>query len=128
MLFLENVRAEFTVHDVSVEGGEDRYFVIDLRAMIGERIAGNAVLDIPTRYPYSLSIEKRVKSTSLIDKRFDIEYTYIPVVSGIAYISLDEITELKKDPYKFCIENGIIEGNGETESDNDETSTDQEDE
>ena len=33
---------------------------------------------------------------------------------------------LKKDPYKFCIENGIIEGNGETESDNDETSTDQE--
>lgn len=126
MRFLENVRAEFMVQDVSVEGGEDRHFVIDLRAMIGDRIVGNAVLDIPTRYPYSLSIEERMKSTSLIDKRFDIEYTYIPVVSGIAYISLDEIAELKKDPYKFCIENGIIEGNKETKSDNDETSTDQE--
>ncbi len=128
MIFLENVRAEFMVQDVSVEGGEDRHFEIDLRAMIGDRIGGNVVLDIPTRYPYSLSIEERVKSTSLIDKRFDIEYTYIPVVSGIVYISLDEIQELKKDPYKFCIENGIIEGNEETESDADETSADQEDE
>lgn len=116
MIFLENVRAEFTVQDVSVEGGEDRHFVIDLRAMIGDRIGGNVVLDIPTRYPYSLSIEERVKSTSLIDKRFDIEYTYIPVVSGIVYISLDDIKELKKDPYRFCIENGIIENESSEEN------------
>lgn len=125
MLFLENVHTEFTI---PVEGGEDRYFVIDLRAMIGERIGGNVVFDIPTRYPYSLSIEKRVKSTSLIDKRFDVEYTYIPVVSGIVYISLDEVKELKKDPYKFCIENGFIESNEETESDNEETSAEGDDE
>lgn len=126
MLFLENVRAEFTVQDVSVEGGEDRHFVIDLRVMNGDWMDGDAFLGIPTRYPYSLSIEERVKSTSLIDKRFDIEYTYIPVVSGILYASPNEIKAIRKDPYKFCIENGIIEGNKETESDNDETSTDQE--
>lgn len=126
MRFLENVRAELTT--IPVEGGEDRYLVIDLRAMIGERIGGNALLDIPTRYPYSLSIEERVKSTSPTDTNFDIEYRYMPVVSGIAYLSLDEIKEIKKDPYKFCIENGIIESDEETEFDNDETSTDQEDE
>ena len=126
MRFLENVRAEFTVPVVSVEGGEDRHFVIDLRAMVGEHIKGDVLFDIPTRYPYSLSIEEHVKTTSPIDTNLGDVYTYIPVVSGIAYISLDEITELKKDPYKFCIENGIIEGNKETKSDNDETSTDQE--
>ena len=112
MRFLENVRTGYTI---PVEGGEDRYFVIDLHAMLGDRINGNAILDIPTRYSYSLSIEERVKATSLIDSYYDIKYTYTPVVSGIAYISLDEIKELKKDPYKFCIENGIIESDEETE-------------
>lgn len=111
MRFLENVRTEFTLP------GEDRYFTLDLNAMIGDRISGNAFIDIPTRYPYSLSIEEHVKSTSLIDTNVGFEYTCIPVVSGIAYISLDEIKELKKDPCKFCIENGIIESNEETESD-----------
>ena len=123
MRFLENVRTEYTL---PVEGCEDRHFIIDLHAMLGDRISGNAFLDIPTKYPYSLSIEERAKTTSPIDTNFGVEYTYIPVVSGIAYISLDEIKELKKDPYKFCIENGIIESDKETESDNDETSTDQE--
>ncbi|MBR5297040.1 MAG: hypothetical protein IKU29_04120 [Parabacteroides sp.] len=128
MRFLENVHTEYTL---PVEGGEDRHFVIDLKAIAGERIKGDVLFGIPTKYPYSLSIEERVKSTTLIDRRFYNEYTYIPVVSGIgyipvvsgiAYISLDELKELKKDPYKFCIENGIIESDEETESDNDETS------
>lgn len=111
MGFLENVRKEFTLP------GEDRYFTLDLNAMIGDRISGNA-FDISTRYPYSLSIEEHVKrSISLIDTNAGFEYKCIPVVSGIAYISLDEIKEIKNDPYKFCIENGIIESNEETESD-----------
>lgn len=114
MRFLENVHTEFTVQDVSVEGGEDRHFILNLNAMIGDRIDGNAFIDIPTRYPYTLSIEERVKTA--IDDNFG-KYTCIPVVSGIAYISLDEIKELKKDPYKFCIENGIIESD-ETGSEN----------
>ena len=105
MRFLENVRTEFTLP------GEDRYFTLDLNAMIGDRISGNAFIDIPTRYPYSLSIEEHLKPTPT---SFGDEYTCIPVVSGIAYISLDEIKELKKDPYKFCIENGIIESNEES--------------
>lgn len=125
MRFLENVRTEYTL---PVEGGEDRHFVIDLRAIVGERIKGDVFLNIQTRYPYSLSIEEHVKTASPIDSNFGDVYTYVPVVSGIAYISLDEIKEFKKDPYKFCIENGIIESDEETESDNDETSTDQEDE
>lgn len=107
MRFLENVRTEYTL---PVEGGEDRHFVIDLRAIVGDHIEGNAIFDIPTRYPYSLSIEEHVKTTSLRDV-----YTHIPVVSGVAYISLNEIKEVKKDPYKFCIENGIIESDEETE-------------
>ena len=115
MLFLENVHTEFTVQDVSVEGGEDRHFTLDLNAMIGDHIKGAAFLDIPTKYPYSLSIEER-RETSIYTN-FG-KYTCIPVVSGIAYISLDEIKELKKDPYKFCIENGIIEGNEQTGSEN----------
>ena len=113
MLFLENVHTEFTVQDVSVEGGDDRHFSLDLTAMIGDHIKGAAFLDIPTKYPYSLSIEERRKTS--IYTNFG-KYTYIPVVSGIAYISLDEIKELKKDPYKFCIENGIIETGFENES------------
>lgn len=124
MRFLENVRTEYTL---PVEGGEDRHFIIDLRAIVGDRIEGNAIFDIPTRYPYSLSIEEHVKTTSPIDTNLGDVYTHIPVVSGLAYISLDEIKGFKKDPYKFCIENGIIESDEETESDNDETSTDQED-
>lgn len=123
MRFLENVRTDFTL---PVEGGEDRQFIIDLRAIVGDHINGNAFLDIPTRYPYSLSIEEYVKTTSPIDTNLSDVYTHIPVVSGIAYISLDEIKELKKDPYKFCIENGIIESDEETKSDADETSADQE--
>lgn len=114
MKFLENVRTEFTL---SVEGGEDRYFALDLNAMIGDRINGNACMDIPIRYPYALSVEEHLKPSSLIDTTLGVGYTCIPVVSGIAYISLDEIKEIKKDPCKFCIENGIIESNEETESD-----------
>jgi hypothetical protein len=125
MRFLENVRREFTL---SVEGSEDRCFVLDLRALVGDSIKGDILFDIPTRYPYSLSIEEHVKTTIPIDTNLGDVYTHIPVVSGIAYISLDEIKELKKDPYKFCVENGIIESDEETESDNDETSADQEDE
>lgn len=123
MRFLENVRAGYTL---PVEGDEDRQFIIDLRAIVGDHISGNAFLDIPTRYPYSLAIEEYVKTTSPIDTNLSDVYTHIPVVSGIAYISLDEIKELKKDPYKFCVENGIIESDEETKSDADETSTDQE--
>jgi len=117
MRFLENVRAEYTL---PVEGGEDRHFVIDLRAIVGDRIDGTAFLDIPTRYPYSLSIEEHVKTASPIDTNFGDLYTYVPVVSGIAYISLDEIKELKKDPYKFCIENGIIESDEQTANEGNE--------
>ena len=115
MIFLENVRTEFTV---PVDGGEDGYFTLDLNAMLGAHINGNAFLDIPTRYPYSLLIERRVRTAPLVVSNFDPEYTYLPVVSGIAYISLDEIKELKKESAarKFCIENGIIEGNEETET------------
>lgn len=123
MRFLENVRTGYTL---PVEGGEDRHFIIDLRAIVGDRIKGDVFLNIPSRYPYSLSVEEHVKTTSPIDTNFGDLYTYVPVVSGIAYISLDEIKELKKDPYKFCIENGIIESDEETKSDADETSTDQE--
>ena len=123
MRFLENVHVEFTVQDVSVEGGDDRYFILNLNAMIGDRIDGNAFIDIPTRYPYTLSIEERVKTA--IDDNFG-KYTFTPVVSGIAYISLDEIKELKKDPYKFCIENGIIESD-ETGSENESTEENEED-
>lgn len=106
MIFLENVHTEFTV---PVDSDEDRYFTLNLSAMPGDRINGNAFLDIPTKYLYSLSIERRVRTAPLVDSN-------LPVVSGIAYISRDEIKELKKDPYKFCIENGIIEGNEETET------------
>lgn len=109
MRFLENVHTEFTI---TVDGGEDRYFTLDLNAVIGDML-----FESPTRYPYSLSIAERVKATSPIDTTFGVEHTFIPVVSGIVYISLDEIKDLKKDPYKFCIENGIIESNEETKSD-----------
>lgn len=119
MLFLENVRTEFTVQDVSVEGGDDRHFLLDLTAMIGNCIKGAEFLDIPTKYPYSLSIEERVKTTSPIYTNFGDEYTCIPVVSGIVYISLDDIKELKKDPYRFCIENGIIENESSEENEED---------
>lgn len=34
MRFLENVRAAYTL---PVEGGEDRHFIIDLRAIVGDR-------------------------------------------------------------------------------------------
>ena len=41
MRFLENVRAAYTLPG---EGGEDRHFIIDLRAIVGDRISGNAFL------------------------------------------------------------------------------------
>ena len=118
MIFLENVCTEFAV---PVEGYEDNYFRLSLSAMIGEHINGNAFLDIPTRYPYSLSIERRVRKSLLVPSNHDDEYTYLPVVSGIVYVSLDEIKEFKKESVarKFCIENGIIESDEQTEFEDD---------
>lgn len=123
MIFLENVRKEVTV----TKGDTERYLTFDLHAQIGEHLTGNAVLGIDSRWPYSLTIRDNNKMP------FDKESTVNAIlgvmgsktiVSGLVYISTNDVKEFKKDPYKFCVENNILEGEKEDSNESDMAGSD----
>lgn len=123
MIFLENVRKEVTV----TEGETERYLTFDLHAQIGEHLTGNALLGIDSRWPYSLTIRDNNKMP------FDQESTVNAIlgvmgsktiVSGLVYISTNDVKEFKKDPYKFCVENNILEGEKEDSNESDMAGSD----
>lgn len=123
MIFLENVRKEVTV----TEGETEKCLTFDLHAQIGEHITGNALLGIDSRWPYSLTIHENNKMP------FDKESTINAIlgsmgsktiVSGLVYISTADVKEFKKDPYKFCVENDILEGEKEDSNESDMAGSD----
>lgn len=123
MIFLENVRKEVTV----TEGDTERYLTFDLHAQIGEHITGNVLVGIDSRWPYSLTIHENNKMP------FDQESTInailstigsIVIVSGLVYISTADVKEFKKDPYKFCVKNDILEGEKEDSNESDMAGSD----
>ena len=122
MIFLENVRKEVTV----TEGETEKCLTFDLHAQMGEHITGNALLGIDSRWPYSLTIYEN-------NKLFDQESTINAIlntmgskviVSGLVYISTNDVKEFKKDPYKFCVENNILEEEKEDSNESDMAGSD----
>ena len=124
MRLLENVRKRYTVK----KGDTEQHLLFDLHAQIGESIKGNGWIDVPNRWPFILTIDEcdhELDSDNLTNIAINLSLRK-HVISGLIYMSTDEVEEFKKDPYKFCVGNGIIESDEETESDAEETSTDQE--
>ena len=123
MIFLENVRKEVTV----TEGDTERYLTFDLHAQIGEHITGNASLGIDSKWPYSLTIHENNKipfdQESTINAILNVMGSKI-VVSGLVYISTNDVKEFKKDPYKFCVENDILEEEKENSNESDMAGSD----
>lgn len=123
MVFLENVRKEVTV----TEGDTERYLTFDLHAQIGEHITGNALLGIDSKWPYSLTIHENNKippdQESTINAILNIVGNKI-IVSGLLYISTNDVKEFKKDPYKFCVKNDILEGEKEDSNESDMAGSD----
>ena len=109
MIFLENVRKEVTVND----GKKDRYLTFNLQPISGDRWDGNPLLGIDTKYRYSLEIEEHEDPNK--QKSYDIYHEILNaskrkrLVSGHVYISTDEVSEFKKNPYEFCVANGVLE-------------------
>ena len=121
MIFLENVIKEVTV----TKGETERYLTFDLRAQIGEHLAGNAFIGINSEWPYILNIRENTKyifdpvcNTKINTAKSEI------IVSGLLYISTDDVKEFKKDPYKFCVENDILEGEREVANESDMAGSD----
>ena len=124
MIFLENVRKRYTVK----KGNTEQHLLFDLHAQIGECIKGNGWLDVPNKWPFILTIDEcdhELDSDNLTAIAVNLSLRK-HVISGLIYMSTDDVKEFKKDPYKFCVKNDILEGDEETRSDADETSTDQE--
>ena len=109
MIFLETVRKEVTVND----GKKDRYLTFDLNPIPGDRWDGNPMLGIDPEYRYSLEIVEHEDPNK--QKSYDIYHEILNVpkrkrlVSGHVYISTDEVSEFKKNPYEFCVANGVLE-------------------
>ena len=124
MTFLENVRKEVTVSD----GKKDKYLTFKLQPIPGDRWDGNPLLGIDAKYRYSLEIEEHNDPNE--QKSYNLYHELLnaskrkTLVSGHVYISADDVQEFKKDPYKFCVDNNILEVEKEVSNESDMAGSD----